>query len=46
MPNTQEYKLMAPHEDDLKRKQEIMLKSLEGNIFPVLYESMDKPTNP
>lgn len=35
MPKTQTYKLKAPHTLDLKRRQDEMLKSVEGNVFPV-----------
>lgn len=35
MPKTQEYMLKAPHTVDLERKKELMLKSVEGNNFPV-----------
>jgi hypothetical protein len=35
MPKTQAYKLVSPHQQDLERRRELMLDSVECGIFPV-----------
>jgi hypothetical protein len=44
MPKTQQYLLKAPNVIDLQRRKQIMLQSVEGNIFPVTELSVSPPT--